>query len=500
MDYNDILNYFKQDDAEKEAQKPKELSLPELYAKYNEGYSPEEADQAAKVLGGDVTMSGSGNGLLKVQSQPAPQGLYDSPYNSGLLQHLRAQAGVSPEAPMSAPTRNPEEISKEVSRSLNPAPERSIASVPSAPKADISAPLQFSQSEQQPKEDYLAQLRAAQEAGGQNALGTSLIRAGTQIGGAIANIKPDYSGVESLEKGNQRPTQMFQEKLGTTQLKNKLNDEQEMNDPASPTSKMLRNFAAKFGMKLPENVSGKHIAQVAPMIVQAYEADENRKARIELSKNNAEAKSTAAGEKKTERADKETTTRFDKMGKLIDAEITSGRTSMGQDATGLRAIENAQALIHGTKDLNSLDNRQVYEAARVLDRVLSGGVGSTTSSGKLTPETAKSYFNGLIEKATNQRHGADLGSFMKNMDETFTREGNVARERVQKTQKKLLGSFKDLKDKDPEKWQTIMTQHGLPNDPFAEPGIKVRSPKGDIKLIPKEQLDAALKAGGTLVE
>lgn len=498
MDYNDILNYFKQSD---EQEKPKDLSLEQLYAKYNQGYSPEEADQAAKVLG-DATISGPEAGPLKVQSAPEAQGLYDHPYNSGLLQHLRAQAGVSPEAEMQAPTRNPNEVAQDVTKSLAPqAVERGIAGIPSPKSSGINAaPLKFDATETQPKEDYLAQLRAAQEAGSGNQFGTGLIRAGTQIGGAIANTKPDYSGVESLEKNNQRPTQMFQEKLGTTQLQNKLHDEQEMNDPASPTSKMLRSFANKFGVSLPENVSGKHIKEVAPYIIQAYEAAENRKMRLELSKNAAEAKAEAAGEKKTAKSDTETTNRFDKMGKLITAEVTSGRSSFGQDAAGLRTIENAQALLHGNKDLNALDSRQVYEAARVLDRLLSGGTGSIKSSSKLTPETAKSWMNETLEKLTNQRRGAELGSFLKNMDETFSREKKVAEERVKRSQKKLLGNFKDLREKDQDKWNTIMTEHGLPSDPFAEPGIKVRSPKGDIKLIPKEQLDAALKAGGTLVE
>jgi hypothetical protein len=44
-----------------------------------------------------------------------------------------------------------------------------------------------------------------------------------------------------------------------------------------------------------------------------------------------------------------------------------------------------------------------------------------------------------------------------------------------------------------------MTQHGLPNDPFTET-VRVKSPTGQTKLIPKDQLDAAIKAGGTLVE
>jgi len=124
------------------------------------------------------------------------------------------------------------------------------------------------------------------------------------------------------------------------------------------------------------------------------------------------------------------------------------------------------ALFEGTKDLNDLDTRQIYEAAKSLDRVLSQASGTVSGTSHLTPDTAREWVAKQKEKWTNQRTGAGAESFLKSMIDTFTREGNKANSQIYTAQGKLLGSYKDLANH--PNMPFILQQHNIPQDYFLQ--------------------------------
>jgi hypothetical protein len=128
----------------------------------------------------------------------------------------------------------------------------------------------------------------------------------------------------------------------------------------------------------------------------------------------------------------------------------------------------SQALISGELDPNNLDNRQVTELAKVLDRILSGGSPTISGTEHLTPDTARMKIAKLLEYSTNERKGAQAGDFVKNIAHTLEREKAQANTQIQAAQKKLLGSYGDLKKKDPEKWDALMKAHNLDAIPSSE--------------------------------
>ena len=84
---------------------------------------------------------------------------------------------------------------------------------------------------------------------------------------------------------------------------------------------------------------------------------------------------------------------------------------LGLCSTALLSCESA---ITGTcsslaKDFNDLDNRQVVEVARVLDRVLSGGQATISGSEHLTPDSARQWIAKKWEFITSKRQGAGAG-------------------------------------------------------------------------------------------
>lgn len=109
--------------------------------------------------------------------------------------------------------------------------------------------------------DYIKMLKNAQESDTQATFINDLLRAGITIGSSIAGVKPDYSGVEALQKQVGKASQV-KELMKTDAAQRELNDEKAMRDPNSEISKQLRSIMAKAGFDFPETVSGKNLKDV----------------------------------------------------------------------------------------------------------------------------------------------------------------------------------------------------------------------------------------------
>lgn len=206
--------------------------------------------------------------------------------------------------------------------------------------------------------------------------------------------------------------------------------------------------------------------------------------------------------------------RFDKMNKLITSEIASGKGVFGIAAKNKQSIENAEALLKGELDPNDLDSRQVYELAKVVDRVLSQGSPTVSGTSHLDIVTARRWLNQKMEKMSNERKGAQAGSFVTSISHTLEREKEMANKQIKSAQKKMLASFSDLESEDPDKWSEIMKEQGLipfdgnpeivdRNVPGATPKstgmVKVQAPDGSIRAVPENRLNEAISAGGKRV-
>jgi len=193
-----------------------------------------------------------------------------------------------------------------------------------------------------------------------------------------------------------------------------------------------------------------------------------------------------------DKADQKTTDRFDRLNKSLTEDIANGRSAFGLAAKAKQSVENAQALLNGTLDPNDLDNRQVYELSKVLDRILSQGAATVAGTEHLTPDTARSWLAKKMEQVTNQRQGAQAGDFVNSISHTLDREKAQANKQIKDAQQKLMSTSGDLADKDPEKWNAMLHAHGLdsfddapPAGPQGKPGqlVNAKDPKtGQKKL------------------
>lgn len=343
---------------------------------------------------------------------------------------------------------------------------------------DFSEQLQSESPSKNSSLSTVENLLKAQGLQNENVFQNQLLKSLDRLGAGIARTQPvaqeDY---DSRIKMSGLPVQQFEQMTQMEKL-----------DPKSSTASGLRTFLKdQFKVNLPENISVADIEKIAPWAIKAYETKQQKQLTLSLSKEKLDEEKRhhkelealtgeridsgddKAEKKKIAQQNKENTTRFDKMNSLIVAEKASSRSTFGIDSKTVQGADTLKALLSSEKNFDDLDQRQAYEAARVLDRMLSQGTPTEASSGKLTPDTAKKWLMGKWEYITNTRKGAQLGDFLKTTAATADRERQVALDRIRKTQGKLLGSFYDLREKDPVKWGIVMRQNDLPEDLLDQP-------------------------------
>ena len=237
----------------------------------------------------------------------------------------------------------------------------------------------------------------------------------------------------------------------------------EKDDPNSAKSKAYRQLMSKLNINIKGNPSASDLEKIFPQMVNIHEAEEGRKSRESLGRMNLAAHQAQRKEAQDYKTDEKSNSRFAQMGQLITAEKASSRSSFGTDAKTLQAVQNVKALLAG-RNVDDIDVREQQEMARVLDRVLAQGGATIAGTRELTPHTARGDIAKFMEYIGNKRQSAHAGSFMKQFQKAFNREEQTAQDRIIQTQKKLLAPYADLKEKYPDRWDLILTQHNLPSD------------------------------------
>lgn len=325
-----------------------------------------------------------------------------------------------------------------------------------------------------PTDSYISKLTEAQDRANRMA---SIMDLGRAMSAASATM------VGAKESAIDRPLQAMKENIQALPGQLLSLKEQEKYDPNSQISKQYRSIASKmgFGQETKES-SAADIEKLAPQLTNIYTQQQAAIARHQDLMLRLEELGLRKQELKQSKEKQEINKRFDDLNKKLVSEIASSRTTFGTDAKTLQGVQNVKALIEG-KDPNDLDNREVYEVAKVLDRILSQGAPTISGSAKLTPDTARGLVSKYMEFISNRRIGAGAGSFINRFSKTLDREEDQAKNRIIQTQGKLLSSYSDLKEKDPDKWNLIMQKHNLPSNILDKKGGEKIQTKQDQKVV-----------------
>jgi hypothetical protein len=147
------------------------------------------------------------------------------------------------------------------------------------------------------EELYAERLAGAQTADSNQTFMNTLLRAANQAGSAIAMVKPDYSGVEALEKGTGRNAANFKEHMATrgeaqklTKVSDEMNDDKALRDPNSKISQETKTQLAKYGINVKTAMEAKQLNPQIFNLLLADRAQQNQKAIAALNKENKDTK------------------------------------------------------------------------------------------------------------------------------------------------------------------------------------------------------------------
>ena len=395
-----------------------------------------------------------------------------------------------------------------------------------APKTEqpTSIPLQVP-AQQIPIDNFDQQLQDARQQDAQHQLLFGMLKAAQMGGSSLAGGKADTSFADSeLSKANEMTNQL-KTNMDVKEEHANIVEKQQKRDPNSKTSKLYQDMLRQLKPDMDvSGLSAEQVEKVFPQIGAIVNKQEAIQARQDVARENALNRKSALDVAKMSKTDEQNTKRLDKLNKDMTEEVASGRSAFGQAAKNLQAIGNVKALLQGA-DLNSIDNRQISETARVLDKVLSGGTPTISGTAHLTPETARMKIAEYMEKFTNKVQGAGAGDFMNKFQHTFDREENSAKKQVQATQGKLLAGVSDIAKTNPDRLSAILEGHGLKGSfnqkgvfipegmdqespkstTISKPGVssdmvKIMGPDGRTHLIPKENVDKAIARGAKVVQ
>lgn len=257
---------------------------------------------------------------------------------------------------------------------------------------------------------------------------------------AFAAYMVKFGGPNALPKGIPITAAMG-EKLIPLVFKDKERQDAAMAKLAEIKQRGIDNL-----LRTKETVQGRK--DVAEMNAEAKKLYNQQRA--DQLKDKAEEKKAEAEQRKNDKLEAKDLDRVDKMNKSLSAAMANSRSAFGTAARNRQNIENVKVLINGEKDLNDLDNRQIVEVARSLDKVLSGGVATMAGTEHLTPESARTWLAKKLEFITNKRKGAGAGSFLKTMSDTINREETQANKQIKQYQNEFLGPYKSLAKNDPD--------------------------------------------------
>lgn len=357
--------------------------------------------------------------------------------------------------------------------------------------------------------------RNAQESQGPNVkAGLAALGAGLQGGNAAAAGNAVVQNQQAERE--QRLSDFDKQKAASINDRNDQVSQEKLKretDPTSAESKMAQSLAIAMGMDS-EQANGLTAAKFkdfSPALQKKYEIAEkslDRQERTADRKEARDARMQQVNEKQT-----------DMLVKNMKDDLDPNKARGGNLARNQAQIDQAERLqglyTEANGDIRNLDSRQMEELAIGMNKMLSGSsAGSTTQVEALLPHTVRGNSQKLKEWLLNDPQGSDQKAFVARMAETVDREKHIASDQVRGAQVQRLSAYSKLKKNNPEAYQQILSSYGIDEGDIDENGrykrqtgkgtnnglVRMKDPKGNIRLVPKEQVTAAKQAGGIVVD
>lgn len=346
----------------------------------------------------------------------------------------------------------------------------------------------------QQKQQGQAGLAAAQEQARKNQLYTDLGRsfstAAQSIPGRTRGI--DTSAFDAMDKTNDAPVKEFAAQ-----------QEEAKADPTSPQSKAVQAMVSRLypGKFSPEDLA-KISASDTDSILKPLELDEKIQARKQETSDKQAERAATAKEKSDEKDEKSNET----ANKTTTAQLVSARgdPTAQQAEKDIYASSKINGMFSKYGDINNLSPEMAQLAIMEVSKIASGASPDDHMLHALDPGSFSGKLAGVWQKVVNHPVPANVGSFLKQYKDYADDLSDNAKKVVLDRYGRIIDSNSPYLSDDDEanlretwlnRWKNVPTR-----GPSGEATVLMTDPNGKTRKIPASQKDAALKAGGKLVE
>lgn len=379
-----------------------------------------------------------------------------------MMQDDPTQASAVPAvAPAEAREQATPLVEKPVESSPMPAKVQPTTTKPKAPVVDEKAAMEAVLAAQANQfKDTEAGLRDVQQRENQSIMLNQLGKSANLLGSSIAGVNP--IGQELFDSN------IEQAKNTTKQYAARM--EKANNDPKSGLSVALRQQLKSLGINAPEGMSASDLVKVVPGAQALYTANQNRMEKgrefdlrnKELGLKREELRQSAQ-DKITTKKDTEDKRRIDKFGAMVAGDAARGG-AIGVERRSLNNINHAKSILNGTENLDDVPDVAVVEIAKAMDRVISGGSPTVSTTHELTPQNAKRYIAQKLQQITSNPGGAGQAGILNVYNHMLDRQEAVTKKNIAEAAFRLLGPAADLKDH--PNMQNVLLANQLPEDTF----------------------------------
>jgi len=276
-----------------------------------------------------------------------------------------------------------------------------------------------------------------------------------------------------------------------------MSSEKSMNDPDSDISKSARatlaSLAQQTGMNI--NINDKMpytaIIKLFPPIEKYVQSSLMAKSREEIAKQRGQLQQVLLQDKLEKKADSD-------FGKQIASPrymSPEARQASMDDYFGSKAQELIAPYL---KNPDKMTPQQFNTLKMEIAKLAAGGKASQAEMAALDPNTLAGGISKITQMFSNAPANGNYGKFIKQYGDYVNSLRNNAKSSLYKHYKTMLDAAPStLADSDRQKYMSTYVDRYKPEESNL---VKVLDPQGNIRAVPRDQLDAAIKAKGKLVE
>jgi hypothetical protein len=277
-----------------------------------------------------------------------------------------------------------------------------------------------------------------------------------------------------------------------------LQDKTQESDSNSEVSKAARNIIKTSFPSIAqqpgfENMSYSTIKGMAP-VVENILTNQTRQIDTQIRSDAMKASQADRGDYKQQQAYNQTIQQLEQM---------RGSPAVAQAEKDLYSAAKAQTLMGmgANSDPNNLSNQQVNLLVSEVGKIAQGGVPNMDELKALTPGTLQGKLAGVWSKLTNDPTPANAGAFIKQYQDYTMGLAKDAQKVIEDRYGRVINARKSQFTPAEQNFLDMNYIHRFdqPSDANTPQVVRMKDPQGNIRMIPEDQVDAAKKAGGTVV-